>query len=697
MNSRKRSHIRIDINSQIKEEITSPNMSIDEDSFRNEHPPSSSKEIFSSYSSSKNSAMFQFPNSNNILLNTQQRPTTNFNLRQNNNLLSKNILSRKTVKNSAFTSKKRKKSKKKEKIKNNKDNNKKSSNTFFEIDDDELDITMNKNQDSTSNKLINEIIQSFNTFNYSEYDIKHYFDDNHLNLTQKTDPYIELKVLCTSENVDLRCVPNSYIIGEGGLNCSMKNHNRDVTTIGRQQINQDMIRPNDIMLFPTDSSLSRCHLSVYHKKFFDEMKKYKKDIEITLRISRRSKYNFLPPQIWFGIIQFLKPSLCLEIQDQGTIYGSYIKVDEISVLSLLINTYILLSDSRGDLFNFFKSDFMYSHVINNPRLEQLVCNSPFISGDLEQINSMPIIHVIQKIFYELKRSSAFRVCNNIREYLNNNLNYILLNAYGEEFSYEYLFNKANTVLKPNQFYLTSNHSGLVISNIGTFGQVLDNINAKLNDLQNSSQNNESMSFVQINVSLLSIGKICPEQKLEPNARIYSVIYNSVLELPDIQYFDKYLNEKCVFIIETEGDPCGVMNHVRIIILLDTLFNEPDNSNAFSILFQRGFVLGKNKYTCLHCPLFDCNLFINYSIQAKCWAINEVSNLFRNANENNSHNNNNNSNINNNSFINEQYFGLYLCTSDDKGCKDRFGQKKYCVKHGDKIKLSDTVLEVKFHV
>ena len=58
--------------------------------------------------------MFQFPNSNNILLNTQQRPTTNFNLRQNNNLLSKNILSRKTVKNSAFTSKKRKKSKKKE-------------------------------------------------------------------------------------------------------------------------------------------------------------------------------------------------------------------------------------------------------------------------------------------------------------------------------------------------------------------------------------------------------------------------------------------------------------------------------------------------------------------------------------------------------------------------------------------------------
>ena len=81
---------------------------------------------------------------------------------------------------------------------------------------------------------------------------------------------------------------------------------------------------------------------------------------------------------------------------------------------------------------------MYSHVINNSRLEQLVCNSPFVNGDLNQINSMPIIQVIQKIFYELRRTSMNRVCMNIKEYLNKNLNYILLNPYGEEFSYEYL-------------------------------------------------------------------------------------------------------------------------------------------------------------------------------------------------------------------------------------------------------------------
>ena len=106
--------------------------------------------------------------------------------------------------------------------------------------------------------------------------------------------------------------------------------------------------------------------------------------------------------------------------------------------------------------------------------------------------------------------------------------------------------------------------------------------------------------------------------------VKSVSGNSILELPSINSFENCLNENAIQLIETEGDPCGVMNHIRIIILVDTLFKDVENSNAFSILFQRGFVLGKNKYTCLACPLFDCNAFISYSIQAKCWAIHEVS-------------------------------------------------------------------------
>ena len=671
MNSRKRNFSLQESIDQIKEEITSSNMSIDEDSSQNE-PLSSNKSLL-------------YNKQIKPQINSQQRPKMKFSLNQSK--IEKKIIKKKYGINSAFTSKKRKKSKNKEgKSKFNKEKN------DFDLDNfskDDLDLDTNEeNFTSISNKLINDIMQSFTSFNYSEFDLRNYFSNNHLHLTQVNDPYIELKVLCTSDNVDLRCVQNSYIIGENGLDCSMKNHDRDVTTIGRQQINPDMIRPNDIMLFPSDSSLSRCHLTVYHKKFFEEINNYKKKVDITLRISKRSKFSFLPVQIWFGIIHFLKPKLCLEIQDQGTIYGSYVKIDGLSVVNLLINTYILLSDSRGDLFNFFKSDFMYNQIVNNFETEQLIYNSRFVNGNLEQINSMPIIQVIQKIFYELRRSSTKTVCKNIKDYLNKNLNNFLLNPYGDEFAYESLFNKANKVLKANQFYLTSANSGLIVSSVGNLGNILSDILFKYNNFQNLLQDNDV--FHQITVSILSIGKICPEQKLEQNSRIYSVNYNSINDLPSINTFDGYLNEKAIQLIETEGDPCGHMSNIRLIILVDTLFRDESNSNAFSILFQRGFVLGKNKYTCLHCPLFDCNLFISYSIQAKCWAINEVSNLFRN-------NNNSGNNSNNNNYINEQFFGLYLCTSEPKGYDNRFKEKKYCVKQGDKIKISDTVLEVKFHI
>ena len=675
MSSRKRLHNNNHSNSQNKENVTQSNMNIEEDLI-NENPPNINK--------NSSSISFNIANERNILeiniikipineniYNTQQRPNTALSIYLEDDLASSDSFGN-LKKNSEFTSKKRKKSKKKEKSGKSKINSN-------EKEEDDMDLS---NGSITTNKLLNEIIQSFNTYNYTDYELKHYFDDNHLNLTQKVDPYIELKVLRTSENVDLRCVPNSYIIGENGLNCSMKNHNRDVTTIGRQQINQDMIRPNDIMLFPTDSSLSRCHLTIYHKNFFDEIKKYKADVDTTIRISKRSKYSCLPQQIWYGIIHFLKPRLCLEIQDQGTIYGSYVKINEMSVFNLLINAYILLSDSRGDLFSYFKRDFMYS--INNKYNNNMICNTPFVNGNLDQINSMPINHVLQKIFYELKKSSPMNICNNIKEYLNNNLNNILNNPYGQEFNYETLFNQVNKVLKPSQFFLTSSHSGFIIENIGNLGQILQKIHIKYNNFQNMYQNSDS--FTQLSISILSIGKICDSQKLDENSKIYTANFNSIMELPSFDSFESFIDERAIQLIETEGDPCGVMNHMRIIILVDTLFRFKENCNVFSILFQRGFIFGKNKYTFLDCPLLDCNIFIFYSIQAKCWAINEVSNLLNYSGDNNGNN-----------MINEQELGLYLCTSDDKGYDDRFKQKKYCVKQGDKIKISDTVLEVRFHI
>lgn len=667
------------LESSIIEDKNSSNISIEEEQLNNENS-SSNKNIFSSFNINEtNNSPNNLAHTN--VYNTQKRPNIKFSLYSEERPF--NIISQSHV--TVFTSKKRKESKRKEKEESNiritshfsNDLNKKKNEKINSIEDENFD-----EKHITTNSLLNDIIKSFNTFNYTEYELKHYFDDNHLNLTQSTDPYIELKVLCTSENVDLRCVPTSYIIGENGLNCSMKNHNRDVTTIGRQQINQDMIRPNDIMLFPTDSSLSRSHLTVYHKLFFDEIKKYKIDVDTTMRLSKKSKFSNIPPQIWYGIIHFLKPRLCLEIQDQGTIYGSYVKINEISVFNLLINTYILLSDVKLDnLFPFFKADLMYDFDSNKNNSIPLLSN--FVNGTLEQINSMNIHQVFQKIYHELKKTSIRQINKFLNNYLNKNFNNMLINPYGEYFCYQTLFSQANKTLKDNQFYLTSSISGLIVEKVGKFGEILQEIPLKYRDFQNLYQNSET--FIPITFTILSIGKILQEQKLEPNSKVFTITYNFGLEIPGINTFRSHLDEPAIQLIETEGDPCGIMNHIRVIILVDTLFKQEESTETFSIGFQRGFIFGKNKHSSLYCPLIDCNIFIYYSIQAKCWAINEISNLVNNINERQDN------------IINDNYFGLYICTSDDKGNEDRFKQKKYCVKHGDKIKISDTVLEVKFHI
>ena len=75
--------------------------------------------------------------------------------------------------------------------------------------------------------------------------------------------------------------------------------------------------------------------------------------------------------------------------------------------------------------------------------------------------------------------------------------------------------------------MTSNHSGITIENIGNLGQILQNILIKYSNFQNVYQNNDSLT--QISVSILSIGKICNSQKIEPNSKIYAV--NFCRELP----------------------------------------------------------------------------------------------------------------------------------------------------------------------
>ena len=140
--------------------VTQSNMNIEEDLI-NENPPNINK--------NSSSISFNIANERNILeiniikipineniYNTQQRPNTALSIYLEDDLASSDSFGN-LKKNSEFTSKKRKKSKKKEKSGKSKINSN-------EKEEDDMDLS---NGSITTNKLLNEIIQSFNTYNYT--------------------------------------------------------------------------------------------------------------------------------------------------------------------------------------------------------------------------------------------------------------------------------------------------------------------------------------------------------------------------------------------------------------------------------------------------------------------------------------------------------------------------------------------------
>jgi len=93
---------------------------------------------------------------------------------------------------------------------------------------------------------------------------------------------INLQII--KSNVSLNSISTSFIITSDGLASSQRSKNNEYISIGRQQINDDGIRPNDIMLFPTDPSISRSHFKILYKSFFFEQNLFFEKLQILLNI-----------------------------------------------------------------------------------------------------------------------------------------------------------------------------------------------------------------------------------------------------------------------------------------------------------------------------------------------------------------------------------------------------------------------------
>ncbi len=120
----------------------------------------------------------------------------------------------------------------------------------------------------------------------------------------------------------------------------MRKDQRNFISIGRQQINENGERPNDIMMYPTDPSISRSHCKIYYKEYFDSLKVKDKEFSSIFmmthpRFGKSSPGRLLGSEILSNVYSFLNTSPCLRLSDNGTIYGTYIKVRPFDLLKNL--------------------------------------------------------------------------------------------------------------------------------------------------------------------------------------------------------------------------------------------------------------------------------------------------------------------------------------------------------------------------
>ena len=105
--------------------------------------------------------------------------------------------------------------------------------------------------------------------------------------------------------------------------------------IGRQTVAEDKTRPNDIMLSVNDLAISRTHCRIVYSDGFLSHKRLVSAawLEFSKLFSplRRHFYRgsqlpvtYLPRDIQRMILMYLRPKRNFQIQDMGSVHGTYI-------------------------------------------------------------------------------------------------------------------------------------------------------------------------------------------------------------------------------------------------------------------------------------------------------------------------------------------------------------------------------------
>jgi hypothetical protein len=427
-------------------------------------------------------------------------------------------------------------------------------------------------------------------------------------------------------NTEMNVINRTFVITENGIPCSLKTHNTDYISVGRQQINDQGIRPNDIMLFPTDPSISRSHFKIFHKEYFNKIKSFQRLSEVFSLLSK----SYLNPDLIYDILKYIKPKpTSFMIEDVGTIYGTYVKVPSFSLHNCLINLYLILSHGCPFEFSLQTLAHFNEHRMHNTLSENYILDNFLDIANFPKLNSLTYISLFE-------RTIGLKIDLSIKGLLKEN----------------------NTIIVPGSVFLSSSKSGYIIPATGSYE---DMIRYMEKDYKTYGEGFNST------VCLICNQRLLRSMKYDN----YSKTYKTIIPKEVFYTECKHLMNCCdmAYFVELAGDPCGVMTRPN-----DAIFVYWKGDPCFEFNHMPGFLVG-NDNTCSYIIESEGYGLI-YCYQG-VWMISDLTKFIRP-----------------NVYYSHSYYGLWQCVSLDKSINHRWGPRKFEVKSGDEIKVSETVFKVK---
>lgn len=518
------------------------------------------------------------------------------------------------------------------------------------------------------------IFNKKNKINFSHLNSKFSFHldkvpvNSKISIRQSLNIKNERKIILTiiKSNVSLSVINRHFIITERGIDCSQKTHSTDYISVGRQQVNDQGVRPNDIMLFPTDPSISRSHFKIYHKDYFHKLKDFDSKFFSMMKLThpKNELKKILPnfnSEVVFNIMKYVYPGKKVAVEDNGTIYGTYVRIKGYSYLNFLNNFLLTLVKTQNrDCFqdnfnlrqtlqifeNFQKEDFK---IFKSDNL--LIQNLLRFEESLKIKQGKNPFDIFSQYSTDLKMKTAL--------------------------SRNSLLNEKD-VLKENNFivddyvpavFLNNSKLGFIIIQTGGINKIIE------------AMKNEGYEFNDENINqiidLVSLDKIFSFQKMDCSSQIYKATVTKEEFISVLENYPEIYDYSILFFIETAGDPCGVMNRVNDVLFFIHKEGVTENKRSFSFNYIKGFLIGGNPKSSVNVHMnCDTDSFLYYNSSLSKWIITDLTKF-----------------LNPNVYYSEEYHGLWVGTSYDKKFSNRFTPKRHYVQSEDEIKVSETVMKL----